>query len=72
MTEERQTQRVDRGIVIATTQAPRKGGRPLRRKRLVLRDVDSCACPDFEHTGATCTHMLCCTICSARENVRAA
>jgi hypothetical protein len=37
MTEERQTQRVDRGIVIATTQAPRKGGRPLRRKRLVLR-----------------------------------
>jgi hypothetical protein len=71
MTEERQTQRVDRGIVIATTQAPRKGG-----GHYVVSgwscDVDSCACPDFEHTGATCTHMLCCTICSARENVRAA
>jgi hypothetical protein len=64
-------QRINRGIILAATQVPQK----INGSYVVngwFTDGESCACPDFEFTGATCKHMAAATIWAARENVRAA
>jgi len=64
--------RIERGIVLAATQRPRR-----------FRDFwivngwhcapDSCACTDHEiHPEVTCKHMAACAVWEAREHVRGA
>ena len=71
MTEAQREQRIQRGIVLAAIEKPRK----IAGAYVVsgwFTDGASCACPDHEFTGATCKHMVAATIWQARENASAA
>lgn len=71
MTEQKQRERVEREIVLAATQEPRRIGGAYVVSGWFC-DLDSCACPDHEHTGATCKHMVAAAVWEARERRRAA